>query len=48
MIKENKEMVNMKAIYNHSWFSGYNLPLIIDTYSVHLSLQQILTCIMSL
>ena len=40
MTKENKKMANVNAIYNHSWCSGYNLPLIIDTYSVHFSLQQ--------
>lgn len=40
MIKENKEMANMNAIYNHSWCSGYNLLLIIDTYIVHFSSQQ--------
>ena len=47
MIKENKEMANMNAIYNHSWCSGYNLPLIIDT--VYTSVySKILMCIMSL
>ena len=47
MIKENKEMANMNAIYSHSCCSGYNLLLIIDTLYISVY-SKILMCIMSL